>query len=107
VFSQFATKIRAGGGNLTVYASAADRALVVSRWLWGRQRVGYIAGGTPELIDGVDLIDITRGLCLEPRRRLGYAQYPVGRTPARQADRGVHVRHDEEGKVLGIPRFEG
>jgi esterase/lipase superfamily enzyme len=78
VFSQFATKIRAGGGNLTVYASAADRALVVSRWLWGRQRVGYIAGGTPELIDGVDLIDITRaGMALFAINHDVYASSPV------------------------------
>lgn len=59
IFAQFATKIRTAGGNLTVYASAADKALWISEWLWGRQRVGYIASDGPALITGVDLIDIT------------------------------------------------
>ena len=78
VFGQFAAKIQTGGGNLTVYASAADKALWLSQWLWDRPRVGYITGNGPELIKGVDVIDITSaGMSLFAINHDVYASSPV------------------------------
>lgn len=78
VFAQFAAKIRSGGGNLTVYASAADKALWFSKWLWGRPRVGYIAEDGPSLIAGVDLIDITSaGMAIFAINHDVYASSPI------------------------------
>lgn len=78
VFAQFATKIKSAGGNLTVYASAADKALWISEWLWGRPRVGYIADEGPALISGVDLIDITSaGMQIFAINHDVYASSPV------------------------------
>jgi esterase/lipase superfamily enzyme len=78
VFAQFSAKIRSKGGNLTVYASAADKALWVSKWLWGRPRVGYITGDGPTLIDGVDTIDITKaGMRLFSINHDVYASSPI------------------------------
>jgi esterase/lipase superfamily enzyme/DNA-binding SARP family transcriptional activator len=78
VFAQYAAKIRNGGGNLTVYASAADKALWFSKWLWGRPRVGYITTDGPSLIAGVDLIDITSaGMAIFAINHDVYAASPV------------------------------
>ena len=78
VFGQFAAKIQTGGGNLTVYASAADKALWLSKWLWDRPRVGYISGDVPELISGVDVIDITSaGMAIFAINHDVYASSPI------------------------------
>jgi esterase/lipase superfamily enzyme/Tfp pilus assembly protein PilF len=78
VFAQYAAKIRNGGGNLTVYASAADKALRFSKWLWGRPRVGYITTDGPSLIAGVDLIDITSaGMAIFAINHDVYASSPI------------------------------
>jgi esterase/lipase superfamily enzyme len=77
-FGQFAAKIQAGGGNLTVYASAADKALWLSKLVWDRPRVGYITGDGPELIKGVDMIDITSaGMSLFATNHDVYASSPI------------------------------
>jgi esterase/lipase superfamily enzyme len=78
VFEEFATKIMADGGKLTIYASAADKALFFSQWIWGRHRVGHISGSKPELIPGVDLIDITKaGMALFSLNHDVYAASPI------------------------------
>lgn len=59
VFATFSKKIRARGANITVYASATDKALWLSGRLRDRPRVGYISRGSPSLLPGVDLIDIS------------------------------------------------
>ena len=78
VFGQFAAKIQTAGSNLTVYASAADKALWLSQWLWDRPRVGYITGDGPELVKDVDVIDITSaGMSLFAINHDVYASTPT------------------------------
>ncbi len=109
VFRQFAGKIQAAGGNLTVYASAADKALWLSNWLWDRPRVGYIPDDGPELISGVDLIDITRaGMALFATNHDVYASNPVvvadmrkilgGERPPEKRTKQFHPVDSQQGK---------
>jgi esterase/lipase superfamily enzyme/Tfp pilus assembly protein PilF len=55
-FSQLVTKIRDIGTGITLYSSASDRALGVSRWLVG---LTPRAGGTNVVVRGIDTIDTT------------------------------------------------
>jgi esterase/lipase superfamily enzyme len=59
VFERLAGKIKHLGGELTVYASTNDKALLFSAWLGFRCRVGYISSGCPVTETGVETIDIT------------------------------------------------
>jgi esterase/lipase superfamily enzyme len=58
VFAQFVKKTKGTGGNVTLYASASDRALWFSGLLRDRARAGYIKG-LPAVITGSETIDIT------------------------------------------------
>jgi esterase/lipase superfamily enzyme len=58
LFAQFVKKTKGTGGNVTLYASASDRALWFSGWLRDRARAGYIKG-LPAVITGSETIDIT------------------------------------------------
>jgi esterase/lipase superfamily enzyme len=57
--AEFAQTANTMQGRFTLYASADDRALWLSSWLWGGTRAGFI-GGTPLIAKGVDTIDVTR-----------------------------------------------
>ena len=113
VFGQFAAKIQTGGGNLTVYASAADKALWLSQWLWDRPRVGYITGDGPELIKGVDVIDITSaGMALFAINHDVYASSPivvsdmrsilVGERPPDRRTKEFSPVSSQKGKILDL-----
>jgi esterase/lipase superfamily enzyme/Tfp pilus assembly protein PilF len=98
-FRRFATRIKAGGGNLTVYASAADWALRVSGWFRSKPRVGYVLQGKPVLTPGVDTIDITRaGMSLFAINHDVYASSPIVIGDMRRilaGDRPPHERTNE------------
>jgi esterase/lipase superfamily enzyme/tetratricopeptide (TPR) repeat protein len=59
LFKLIVTKLKTSGANVTLYASASDKALWLSSLLRDRPRAGYISGETPAIIAGVDTIDIT------------------------------------------------
>jgi esterase/lipase superfamily enzyme len=59
VFMKKATEIQSVAKNITMYASSADKALLASdKKAWGA-RLGYIDAPGPNLITGVDTIDVT------------------------------------------------
>lgn len=59
VFTSKAAQIKSVAGNVTMYVSSADKALLVSdKKSWG-QRMGYISKGGPNLVDGIETIDVT------------------------------------------------
>lgn len=59
VFSRKEEQIKAVGGNITIYASAADRALLASnKKTWGN-RLGYVSATGPVVFNGVETIDVT------------------------------------------------
>jgi esterase/lipase superfamily enzyme len=60
VFKQMVERIKVRGANLTLYASASDKALWFSGWLRKGTRAGFISEKQPLIVAGVDTIDITR-----------------------------------------------
>ena len=61
VFKQKVESIKPMGANLTLYASASDKALWLSGWLRGAgARAGFISENRPLIVAGIDTIDITR-----------------------------------------------
>jgi esterase/lipase superfamily enzyme len=59
VFKKKASEIKSVAKNLTLYASSADKALLASnKKAWGT-RMGYIDAAGPNLVDGIETIDIT------------------------------------------------
>jgi esterase/lipase superfamily enzyme len=46
-------------GGMTLYASAADKAMLASRTLAQGPRAGDVLGGLPTIVEGVDAIDVT------------------------------------------------
>ena len=59
VFMKKAKEIKSVARNMTMYASAADKALLVSdKKAWGA-RMGYVGSHGPNLVDGVETIDVT------------------------------------------------
>jgi lanthanide-dependent methanol dehydrogenase len=59
VFLKKAEQIRSVAKNMTIYASSADKALLASdKKAWGT-RMGYIGAGGPNLVEGVETIDVT------------------------------------------------
>jgi esterase/lipase superfamily enzyme len=59
LFMDHAERIKAVAGNVTIYASSADRALLVSKAKASGARIGYIEGSKPHLVAGMDVIDVT------------------------------------------------
>jgi esterase/lipase superfamily enzyme len=60
VFLERAAQIKAVAGNVTVYASSADKALLASKKkAQSISRMGYVLKSGPILVDGVDTIDVT------------------------------------------------
>ena len=58
-FLKKAAQIKSVAGNITLYASGADKALRASdKKAWGT-RLGYIDAGGPNLVEGVETIDVT------------------------------------------------
>ena len=59
VFMSKAAQIKLVAGNVTMYASSVDRALLASnKKSWGT-RMGYIGADGPNLADGIETIDVT------------------------------------------------
>ena len=58
LFDRMVKKIKARGGNFTLYASRGDWPLRISSWLRGLPRAGFIRDN-PLMVAGVDTIDIT------------------------------------------------
>ncbi|WP_247437152.1 alpha/beta fold hydrolase [Bradyrhizobium sp. 139] len=59
-YNQLAKSIKSVAGNMTMYASSADKALLASGKLSLTTRAGYIgADGQPNLCVGVEAIDVT------------------------------------------------
>jgi esterase/lipase superfamily enzyme len=59
VFMSKAAQIKSVAGKITMYASSADRALLASDTkAWG-SRMGYIDANGPNLVDGVETIDVS------------------------------------------------
>ena len=60
VFSSKAEHIKAVAGKVTIYASAVDRALMASgKKAGGISRMGFVSATGPNLIDGIEMIDVT------------------------------------------------
>jgi len=59
LFESKAEEIRKVAGNVTMYASSADKALLVSQAKSSTDRIGYVGKDGPNLVDGVDTIDVT------------------------------------------------
>jgi uncharacterized protein (TIGR02594 family) len=61
MYLKSATKVRAAVSGMTLYASAADRAMAASKALAGNvSRAGDVPDGGPILVKGIDAIDVTR-----------------------------------------------
>jgi esterase/lipase superfamily enzyme len=59
VFMKKAADIKKVAGKITMYASSKDKALLASdKKAWGK-RMGYIGGTGPNLVEGVETIDVT------------------------------------------------
>ena len=58
-FTNLAQAIKGFAKGVTLYASANDRALLVSRNFWGNYRAGDVPAGGPLVLPGVDSIDVT------------------------------------------------
>jgi esterase/lipase superfamily enzyme len=59
VFMKEALDIKSVAKNMTLYASSADKALLASeKKAWGT-RMGYIGENGPNLVEGVEVIDVT------------------------------------------------
>jgi esterase/lipase superfamily enzyme len=59
VFMKRVEQIRSVTNNMTMYASSADKALLASdKKSWGT-RIGYIGSRGPNLVEGVETIDVT------------------------------------------------
>lgn len=59
VFMRKAADIKSVAKNMTLYASSADKALLAStKKAWGT-RMGYVGPDGPNLVDGIDTIDVT------------------------------------------------
>ena len=96
VFGQFAAKIQTAGSNLTVYASAADKALALSvalgpaaRWLYHRgwSGVGQRCGrDRHNQRRHVPVCHQSRCLCVEPHRRFRHEKHPCWRATAGSTD---------------------
>ena len=57
---QIVPKISGRGLRMTLYASRRDYALLASRWLRsGLSRAGFIEGGTPLVVPGVETVDVS------------------------------------------------
>ncbi len=60
VFSTKAEQIKAVAGKVTIYASAVDKALMASgKKAGGVSRMGFVSEKGPNLIDGIETIDVT------------------------------------------------
>lgn len=59
VFSSKVDQIRAVAKNITVYASAADKALLASGEKSFGTRLGYVGRNGPNVFQGIDVIDVT------------------------------------------------
>ena len=59
VFGKMADDIKAVATNMTMYASSVDKALRASKRKAWVTRMGYIDAGGPNLIDGIETIDVT------------------------------------------------
>ena len=59
VFLKKAKQIKSVAGNITLYASSADKALLASDKKAWVTRLGYIDANGPNLVDGVETIDVT------------------------------------------------
>jgi esterase/lipase superfamily enzyme/tetratricopeptide (TPR) repeat protein len=58
-FTNLASAIKGFAKGVTLYASANDRALQVSRNFWGNYRAGDVPAAGPLVLPGVDTIDVT------------------------------------------------
>ena len=58
-FAELAKGIKGLAGGVTLYASANDRALQISRGIWGSYRAGDVSPSGPTLAAGVETIDVT------------------------------------------------
>jgi lanthanide-dependent methanol dehydrogenase len=59
VFMRKAKEIMSVAQNMTMYVSSTDRALLASdKKSWG-ERMGYVGSSGPNLVDGIDTIDVT------------------------------------------------
>ena len=58
-FTNLAQAIKGFAKGVTLYASANDRALLVSRNFWGNYRAGDVPAAGPLVLPGVDSIDVT------------------------------------------------
>jgi esterase/lipase superfamily enzyme len=59
-YISLATKVRSAVAGMTLYASSADGALTLSKWIAGNiVRAGDVPAGGPVLVDGIDAIDVT------------------------------------------------
>lgn len=58
-FARLAKRIKGLVNGATLYASSNDRALQISRGIWGSYRAGDVPPAGPLLADGVDTIDVT------------------------------------------------
>lgn len=59
VFRSKADQIRSVAKNITLYASAADKALLASGKKSSGERIGFVGPDGPVLFDGVQVIDVT------------------------------------------------
>jgi esterase/lipase superfamily enzyme len=58
-FADLAQAIKGLAKGVTLYASANDRALIVSRRFWGNYRAGDVPAGGPLVLPGIETIDVT------------------------------------------------
>jgi esterase/lipase superfamily enzyme len=58
-FTNLARAIAGFAKGMTLYASANDRALLVSRGFWGNYRAGDVPVTGPLVVPGIDTIDVT------------------------------------------------
>jgi esterase/lipase superfamily enzyme len=59
IFTNLAQQIKGLARGVTLYASANDRALLVSRSVWHHYRAGDIPATGPLIVKGIDTIDVT------------------------------------------------
>jgi esterase/lipase superfamily enzyme len=59
LFASRAKQIKQIAGNVTIYASSADKALLASKTGAWASRIGFVEEKGPNLIDGMEVIDVT------------------------------------------------
>jgi esterase/lipase superfamily enzyme len=97
--------VRTAAAGMTLYASAADRALALSKRIAGNiPRAGDIIDGRPIVVDGVDAIDVT--FIGEEMFGLGHGTYADTRSVLNDMKlllTGLRPPHDRLVEIAPVP----